>query len=58
MYNNNIRNETKGVIKMKYQVKIPKAYKRNLMTKLLWLYKNNVITYTQYTESKSKLINK
>lgn len=42
---------------MKHQIKIPKACKRNSMTKLLWLYKNNVITYTQYTESKSKLIN-
>lgn len=42
---------------MKHQIKIPKAYKRNSMTRLLWLYKNNVITYTQYTESKSILIN-
>lgn len=43
---------------MKHQVKIPKAYKRNSMTKLLWLYKNDIITYLQYAESKSKLINK
>lgn len=39
-------------------ITIPRAYKRNAITKLLWLYKNNIITYLQYTESKMKLINK
>ena len=37
---------------------IPKAYRRNAMTKLLWLYKSNVISYLQYVDSKTKLINK
>jgi uncharacterized protein YqgQ len=27
---------------------IPKAYKRNPMTKLLWLYKNNIITRDKF----------
>ena len=29
---------------MKKSITMPKAYKRNPKTKLLWLYKNNIIT--------------
>lgn len=32
----------------------PKAYKRNTLTKLLWLYKSNIISYLQYTQAKEK----
>lgn len=38
------------------RVRIPKAYRRNAFTKLLWLYKTSVITYTQYVNSRNKLM--
>lgn len=34
----------------------PKAYKRNSNTKLLWLYKSNVISYTRYIIAKENLM--
>lgn len=41
---------------MKHFKGYPRAYKRNALTKLLWLSKCNIITYTQYTNSKIKLM--
>lgn len=39
-------------------MKYPKAYKRNIQTKLLWLYKTGVISYLKYVETKERLIQK
>lgn len=33
----------------------PKAYKRNTMTKLLWLYKTSIITRTQYINAMERI---
>jgi len=35
---------------MKKSITIPRAYKRNAKTKLLWLYKNNIITREKFTK--------
>lgn len=42
---------------MKKRITIPRAYKRNALTKLLWLYKNNLIKYSNYCIARNKLIN-
>ena len=42
---------------MKKRITIPKAYKRNAQTKLLWLYKNNIVKTSNYYIAKNKLIN-
>lgn len=34
----------------------PKAYKRNTHTKLLWLYKAGIISFSNYTKAKINLI--
>lgn len=38
-------------------MKYPRAYKRNTLTKLLWLYKSGLISFIQYTNAKEKYIN-
>lgn len=37
-------------------MKYPKAYKRNTLTKLLWLYKLGVISYINYSKAKENYI--
>lgn len=34
----------------------PRAYKRDEQTKLLWLYKSSIITFTQYDKARFFLI--
>lgn len=34
----------------------PRAYKRDPQTKLLWLYKSGIITFTQYDKARFFLI--
>lgn len=38
-------------------MKYPKAYKRNALTKLLWLYKSGLISFIQYANAKEKYVN-
>lgn len=37
------------------KIRIPKAYRRNSKTKLLWLYKNNIITYSNYCKCMQRI---
>lgn len=43
---------------MKKRVEIPRAYKRNAQTKLLWLYKNNFVKFSNYCTASNKLMNR
>ena len=44
--------EGKDIIQ-KYEDKIPKNYKRDKQTKLLWLYKNNYITRSEWEKERN-----
>ena len=37
-------------------MKIPRAYRQNPRTKLLWLYKTGVINRTQWINAQAKLL--
>lgn len=39
-------------------MKYPKAYQRSVETKLLWLYKCSIITWTQFIAAKTRYIEK
>ena len=39
-------------------MKYPRAYKRNTVTRLLWLYKSGLISFIQYANAKAKYSNK